>query len=126
MISKILPKVFNARRNTAFSQVTPKDIQVFEGILGKKGLVTKQDEIAAHNTDWSKKFVGQSPLMLKPGSTEETAEVLKYCNERKLAIVPQGGNTGLVGGNTPVFDEIIMHTGRMNRILGFDDSYGIL
>ena len=99
---------------------------MFEGILGKKGLSIEEEEIAAHNTDWSKKFTGQSQLMLKPESAEETAEVLKYCNERKLAIVPQGGNTGLVGGNTPVFDEIIMHTGRMNRILGFDESYGIL
>ena len=64
--------------------------------------------------------------MLRPASTEETAEVLKYCNTRKLAVVPQGGNTGLVGGNIPVFDEIIINTARMNQILGFDESYGIL
>ena len=47
-----------------------------------------EDEIGAHNTDWSKKFIGQSQLMLKPKSTEETAEALKYCNMRKLAVVP--------------------------------------
>jgi FAD/FMN-containing dehydrogenase len=52
--------------------------------------------------------------------------VLKYCNSRRLAVVPQGGNTGLVGGSNPVFDEIILNMGRMNKILDFDESYGIL
>jgi FAD/FMN-containing dehydrogenase len=54
------------------------------------------------------------------------SKVLKYCNERKLAVVPQGGNTGLVGGQTPVHDEIVIQLGRMNKILGFDESYGVL
>lgn len=64
--------------------------------------------------------------MLKPKTTLEVAEVLKYCNARSLAVVPQGGNTGLVGGSNPVFDEIIVNTTRMNKILGFDESYGIV
>ena len=51
---------------------------------------------------------------------------MKYCNERRLAVVPQGGRTGLVGGSVPVFDEVIVNTQRMNNILGFDESYGIL
>lgn len=41
-------------------------------------------------------------------------------------MVPQGGNTGLVGGSVPVFDEIILNLGSMNKILGFDKSYGVL
>jgi FAD/FMN-containing dehydrogenase len=52
--------------------------------------------------------------------------ILKYCNEKKLAVVPQGGNTGLVGGSNPVYDEIILSTSRMNKILGFDENYGII
>jgi len=55
--------------------------------------------------------------MLKPKSNEEVAAVLKYCNEQKLAIVPQGGNTGLVGGSQPIFDEVILSMSNMNKIL---------
>jgi FAD/FMN-containing dehydrogenase len=49
--------------------------------------------------DWTKKYKGHSKLVVRPKSTEEVSAVLKYCNDRKLAVVPQGGNTGLVGGS---------------------------
>ena len=52
--------------------------------------------------------------------------LLKYCNERKLAVVPQGGNTGQVGGSVPAFDEVIINVKKMNKILAFDDVNGIL
>lgn len=47
-----------------------------------------------------------------------------YCNSRNLAVNPQGGNTGLVGGSVPVYDEIILSTSLMNNILTFDDVSG--
>ena len=52
--------------------------------------------------------------------------VLQYCNQNLIAVVPQGGNTGLVAGSVPVFDEVILSTTKMNRILAFDDTYGIV
>ena len=64
--------------------------------------------------------------MLKPKTNEEVAAILKYCNEQKLAVVPQGGNTGLVGGSQPIFDEVILSMRNMNKILSFDESYGIV
>lgn len=64
--------------------------------------------------------------MLKPSSNEEVASILKYCNDEKLALVPQGGNTGLVGGSTPIFDEVILNMSNMNKIKHFDASYGII
>ena len=64
--------------------------------------------------------------MLKPQSTEEVSAIMSYCNQRRLAVVPQGGRTGLVGGSVPVHDEVILSTQRMNRIIGFDESYGII
>lgn len=64
--------------------------------------------------------------MLKPNSTEEVSGILKHCNQRKLAVVPQAGNTGLVGGSNPLFDEIIINMSNMNKVLGFDKSYGIV
>ena len=95
-------------------------------MLGKKAVITDADDIQPHNSDWTNKFVGNSKLLLRPTTTEEVSSILRFCNERKLAIVPQGGNTGLVGGSTPVHDEIIMSTARMNRITDFNETYGIL
>lgn len=51
--------------------------------------------------------------------------ILKYCNEKKLAVVPQGGNTGLVGGSVSVFDEIVISTQLMNSIISLDEISGI-
>jgi FAD/FMN-containing dehydrogenase len=84
------------------------------------------DELEPFNSDWMRKYRGQSRLVVKPGSTEEVGRVLRYCNDNMLAVVPQGGNSGLVGGSVPVFDEIVVSMGRMNRIRAFDDVSGTL
>ena len=73
-----------------------------------------------------RKYRGQAKLALRPESTEQVSKILKYCNEHALAVVPQGGNTGLVGGSVPVFDEIVLNLGRMNKIRSFDSTSGIL
>ena len=73
-----------------------------------------------------KKYRGQTQLVLKPGSTEEISEVLRYCNRNSLAVVPQGGNSGLVGGSVPVFDEVVVSMSRMNQIRSFDEVSGTL
>ena len=80
--------VFNAERNQKYSRLTSADVATFESILGPKGIVTDEDELAGYNIDWTKKFVGKSKLALRPATTEETAECLRYCNSRKLAVVP--------------------------------------
>lgn len=67
------------------------------------------------------KFVGKSTLALKPSTTDEVSQILAYCSLRRLAVVPQGGNTGLVGGSVPVFDEIVLNLSNMNRIISFDE-----
>ena len=55
------------------------------------------DDLAAFNNDWLGKYIGKSPIVVKPKTTEEVSKVMKYCYENDIAIVPQGGNTGLVG-----------------------------
>jgi FAD/FMN-containing dehydrogenase len=54
--------------------------------------------------------------VLLPETTEQVSQILKYCNQKKLAVVPQGGNTGLVGGSVPVFDEIVVSLRHFNKI----------
>ncbi|MDI1485788.1 MAG: D-lactate ferricytochrome c oxidoreductase [Ramalina farinacea] len=73
-----------------------------------------------------RKYKGCSKLVVKPGSTQDVSKVLRYCNENSLAVVPQGGNSGLVGGSVPVYDEIVISMSRMNRIRSFDGTSGIM
>jgi len=73
-----------------------------------------------------RKYRGQTRLVLKPKSTADVSKILKHCNSRSLAVVPQGGNTGLVGGSVPVYDEIVISMNSMNNIRSFDPVSGIL
>ena len=72
------------------------------------------------------KYTGHSQVALKPKSTRHVSEILAYCNARRLAVVPQGGNTGLVGGSIPLFDEIILSTAAMDTIMNFDPISGVI
>lgn len=123
----------NVKRNPNFAEVTAEDVEFFQDLLGAQSAVldgvttdAAADDIEPFNSDWMRKYRGQTRLVLKPQTTEEVSKVLKYCNDRKLAVVPQGGNTGLVGGSVPVFDEIVINTSRMNRIRSFDEASGVL
>ncbi|XP_058086759.1 D-2-hydroxyglutarate dehydrogenase, mitochondrial isoform X2 [Magnolia sinica] len=114
------------QRNPSFSTLTPDDIFYFKEILGEKNVIQDPDTLSTANTDWMRKYRGSSQLLLQPRSTEQVSLILKYCNSRRLAVVPQGGNTGLVGGSVPVFDEVIVNVGSMNNTISFDKVSGIL
>lgn len=83
-----------------------------------------EDDLVGYNKDWMDKYVGHSQLLLKPKSTEEVSKIMAYCYRERIAVVPQGGNTGLVGGGTPVYDEVILSTEGMKEIRHFDEVSG--
>jgi FAD/FMN-containing dehydrogenase len=120
------------KRDSKFAEITENHVKLFKDLLGKEAAVidgvTKDatDDIEPFNGDWMRKYRGHTKLVLKPGSTEEVSKILKYCNDSMLAVVPQGGNTGLVGGSVPVFDEIVINMSRMNQIRSFDEVSGTL
>ncbi|KAI1661928.1 hypothetical protein F4813DRAFT_346232 [Daldinia decipiens] len=121
------------KRDGRFAQITNEHVGYFKNLLGKDSAVVDgvtgnagEDEIEPFNMDWMRKYKGHCKLVLKPGSTDQVSKILKYCNENMLAVVPQGGNTGLVGGSVPVFDEIVISTSRMNQIRFFDEVTGVL
>ncbi|PON99553.1 Glycolate oxidase subunit [Trema orientale] len=114
------------QRNPSFSMLNSDDINYFKGILGDKNVIQDEDRLLTANTDWMNKYRGSSKLLLLPRSTEEVSQILNYCNSRSLAVVPQGGNTGLVGGSVPVYDEVIINVGLMNSVISFDKVSGIL
>ncbi|CAJ0752118.1 20614_t:CDS:10 [Entrophospora sp. SA101] len=118
------------QRNPNFNQLSSEDILFFKSILPSNSLIidngNNSDDLAPYNLDWMKKYRGKSCLVVKPKTTQQVSQLLKYCNEKKLAVVPQGGNTGLVGGGVPVFDEIIINTSNLNQIKSFDSISGVL
>ena len=91
--------------------------------LGRPGLVLSDpDEVAAYTTDWTRKFSGTAPCVLRPHNTEEVASCVRACCKLSLALVPQGGNTGLVGGSVPRAGEVVLSLSRLNAIESFDTA----
>ena len=94
----------------------------FAAIVGEKHAVRDPAEIAPHLVENRGLYHGASPMLLKPGSVEEVSAILKLASETGTAIVPQTGNTGLVGGQTPREggSDIILSLERMNRVRDID------
>ncbi|CAG8452824.1 3188_t:CDS:10 [Funneliformis caledonium] len=116
-----------AKKHAPTKELTQDDIKFFTSILPANGLIIdKEDDLMPYNIDWMRKYRGKSRLVARPKTTQQVSQILKYCNDNKLAVVPQGGNTGLVGGGVPVFDEIIINTNNLNQIRSFDPISGVL
>jgi FAD/FMN-containing dehydrogenase len=86
--------------------------------LGGKAVITDPSEIEPWVTDWRGRVHGAAPAMLVPASTEEVAEIVKLAADHRVALVPQGGNTGMAAGATPPADgsALLLSMRRMNRI----------
>ena len=72
--------------------------------FGPKAVVTDPADIQPWLTDWRGRYHGTSPAMLSPASTQEVAGIVRLAAEHKVPLVPQGGNTSMVGGATPPAD----------------------
>jgi (R)-2-hydroxyglutarate---pyruvate transhydrogenase len=83
-----------------------------------------QDDLDAYNTDWMGKYKGKATTVVRPRSTDEVSKILKYCSQKKIPVVPQGGNTGLVGGSVPLGDELVINLGSMSSVRSFDPVSG--
>ncbi|MFO1107957.1 MAG: FAD-binding oxidoreductase [Bradyrhizobium sp.] len=97
-------------------------IAKFRAIVGDKYAVTDPADIAPYTTEERDLFRGRSPLVLRPGSTAEVAAICKLANEHRIALVPQGGNTGLVGGQTPHNGEVVISLRRLDKIRDIDTA----
>ncbi len=95
-------------------------IAKFRAIVGDKYAVTDAADIAPYVTEERELFHGRSPLVLRPGSTAEVSAICKLASEHRIALVPQGGNTGLVGGQTPHHGEVVVSLRRLDKIREID------
>jgi FAD/FMN-containing dehydrogenase len=97
-------------------------LDAIRAIVGDRGLLTDPSDTAAYIEDWRHLYRGRTPAVIRPASTEELAKVVRLCAEARAPIVPQGGNTSMVGGATPTDDgsEFVLSTSRLTRVRDID------
>ncbi|MGY3586605.1 FAD/FMN-containing dehydrogenase [Bradyrhizobium sp. USDA 4341] len=105
---------------SAVPPLPPELLAIFRAIVGDKYAVTDAADIEPYVTEERDLFHGRSPLVLRPGSTAEVAAICKLASEHRIALVPQGGNTGLVGGQTPHHGEVVVSLRRLDKIRDID------
>jgi FAD/FMN-containing dehydrogenase len=96
--------------------IDPAVVRDLADVVGPRQVVTDPALVAGYTTDWTGRFAGRSPAVVRPARTEEVAAVLAVCNRRGVRVVPQGGNTGLVGGGVPLEGEIVLSLRRLSEI----------
>jgi FAD/FMN-containing dehydrogenase len=91
-------------------------------VVGERHAIRDPGEMIAYMTEWREIWTGKSPLVLRPDSAEEVSQILAIADATETAIVPQSGNTGLVGGQIPfeTGDEVLLSLDRMTRIRTVD------
>lgn len=103
--------------------MTPAElIARFTDLLGPVGVLTGEGDTASYCTDWRDLYHGRALAVLRPASTGELAELVRLCAGHGVPMVPQGGNTSMVGGATPDGSgrEVVVCLSRMNRVRGID------
>ena len=102
--------------------VTPALLEALRAIVGDKGLIQDEPGKQPFVTDWRGSLVGNAAVVVRPANVEEVSKVVKLCHDNGIAIVPQAGNTGLMGGATPYPSHtgIVLSVGRMNKVLNVD------
>jgi FAD/FMN-containing dehydrogenase len=91
-------------------------------IVGEEHAIRDADAMAPYLVEWRDRYHGKAALVLKPGDTQEVAAILARAHATRTAIVPQGGNTGLVGGQIPfeTGHEVVVNLSRLNRVRDID------
>ena len=91
-------------------------IAELRAIVGAQHVLVDHDLRAGYEVDWTGRFRGSTPAVVRPGTVDEVAAVVRVCVDAGAAIVPQGGNTGLVGGGVPLGGEVVLSTRRLSTI----------
>jgi FAD/FMN-containing dehydrogenase len=99
-------------------------VDVLRRSVGVDHVLVGDDLCAGFSRDWTGRFVGRAAAVVRPGSTAEVASVLRACHRSHVAVVPQGGNTGLVGGSVPLRGEVVMSLTRLAHIDPVDRAAG--
>jgi FAD/FMN-containing dehydrogenase len=107
--------------------VNADQLAEFAALLGPKGYCDDPDVITPWLTDWRGLYTGKANALVSPASTQEVSAIVGLAAQHRIALVPQGGNTSMVGGATPPADgnALILSLRRMNQIRALDATQGI-
>ena len=100
--------------------ISPETLQRFANIVGDRYAITDPAAQEPYLVEMRDLYRGATPMVLRPASTAEVSAILALANETSTPVVPQGGNTGLVGGQTPHQGEVVVSLARLNRIREVD------
>ena len=100
--------------------VSPATLARFVNVIGEKNAIVEKDKQAPFLVEFRNLWTGHTPVVLRPGSTQEVSELLKIANETSTAIIPQGGNTGLVGGQISHNGEVVLSLQRLDKVREVD------
>ncbi|HET6198511.1 MAG TPA: FAD-binding oxidoreductase [Acetobacteraceae bacterium] len=97
-------------------------LNAIRDVVGKRGLLTGDADTAAYVEDWRRLYRGRTPAVVRPATTDELAQVVRLCAEARVPLVPQGGNTSMVGGATPSEDgsALVLSLARLARVRDID------
>jgi FAD/FMN-containing dehydrogenase len=99
-------------------------VETLAEVVGERHVAVDPEVRAGYEVDWTRRFRGEAALVVRPGSPDEVAEVLRRCAEAGAPVVPQGGNTGLVGGAVPLGGEVLLSLARLTEIEDVDTTAG--
>ena len=105
-------------------QITDTDsiVNALKAVVGEDHVLTRPEDVEGYLTDWTGQYRATAPAVARPACTAEVAELIKLCNARNIAVVPQGGRTGLCGGGVPVAgrETLVVSLTRMNAVRSLD------
>ena len=96
-------------------------ISALAAVVGQEHVLVDPELRAGHEVDWTRRYRGRTPAVVRPADTAEVAEVLALCDTERIAVVPQGGNTGLVGGGVPLHGELVLSLRRLDGLGPVDE-----
>ena len=95
-------------------------VSEWRAIVGDEHVLTDPEAVAPYVTDWTGRFVGTGTTVVRPGTVDEVAAIVAHARREGIAIVPQGGNTGMVGGGVPLHGEVVVSLRRLAHVGSVD------
>ncbi len=102
--------------------IEEKDIQYFQSILESKNVLVDQENLEKYSHDETEDISVLPGIVLKPETTKNVSDILKYCNQEKIAVTPSGARTGLSGGAIPIKGGVNLSMERFDQILEIDEK----
>ncbi|MBI1183712.1 FAD-binding protein [bacterium] len=106
----------------AYTKLNHDHLQFFTALLGESNVLVNEEEKQKYGRDYTEDFLFVPEVVLLPQNASEISEILKYCNNQRVAVTPRGAGTGLSGGALPLYGGVVLSTEKLNHILAIDED----